>query len=84
MTNFALGAMKANETRLKEMLQYQSEARMHHHEEMCRNVNSVLEQWNVDLAHSKDKVSSHIYWMDNTDLRNLIAVHLGVASIQNR
>jgi hypothetical protein len=48
--------MKANETKLKEMLQLQSEARKHHHEEMARNVNSVLEQWNVDLCHAKDQV----------------------------
>ncbi|PNF13689.1 hypothetical protein B7P43_G15284 [Cryptotermes secundus] len=54
LEQYSAGAMKANETRIKEMLQCQSEARMHHHEEMCRNVNSVLEQWNVDLAHSKD------------------------------
>jgi hypothetical protein len=60
MTNFFPGAMKANETRLKEMLQYQSEARMHHHEEMCRNVKSALDQWTADLAHSKDEVISHI------------------------
>jgi hypothetical protein len=48
--------MKANETKLKEMLQYQTEARRHHHEEMVRNVNSVLEQWNVDLSHARDQV----------------------------
>lgn len=48
--------MKANEVKLKEMLQYQSEGRRHHHEEMIRNVNSVLEQWNVDLSHSRDQV----------------------------
>jgi hypothetical protein len=61
MTHFSLGAMKVSEAKLKEMLQYQSEARMHYHEELCRNVNSDLEQWNVNLAHSKDKVISHKY-----------------------
>jgi hypothetical protein len=82
MAYFSLGAMKANEAKLKEMLQYQSEARRHH-EEMVRNVNSVLEQWNVDLAHSKDQVISDKYSMDNTDFSS-ITLHLGVASIQNR
>jgi hypothetical protein len=52
--------MKANETKLKDMLQHQSEVRRRYHEEMVGNVNSVLEQWNVDLSHAKDQVNTNL------------------------
>ncbi|PSN47994.1 Synaptonemal complex protein 3 [Blattella germanica] len=52
---YTLGAMKINETKMKEMMQNQEEARRQLHEEFNRNFISAMDQWDVDLSRSKEQ-----------------------------
>ncbi|KAJ4445912.1 hypothetical protein ANN_12598 [Periplaneta americana] len=55
MEQFHTGAIKVNEMKLKNMMKDQAETRKEQHEDLQRNVNSVLEQWNIDVSRLKEQ-----------------------------